>query len=92
MNIKPVLTEKSLQAAQNGVYTFWVLPFYTKGKIREVVGSLFDVKVLKVRTQNYKKLVKKNMKGVIITKPARKKALVTLKDGKKIDIFNVKKE
>ena len=51
MNIKPVLTEKSLQAAQNGVYTFWVLPSFTKGKIREVVGSMFDVKVLKERNQ-----------------------------------------
>ena len=91
MNIKPVLTEKSLQAAQNGVYTFWVLPSFTKGKIREVVGSMFDVKVLKVRTQNYKKLTKKNMRGNIVTKPARKRALVTLKDGKKIDLFDAKK-
>lgn len=91
MNVKPVLTEKSLQAAQNGVYTFWVLPSFTKGKIKEVIGSLFDVKVARVRTQNYKKMVRKNMRGVKVTKPARKKALVTLKDGKKIDLFTTKK-
>lgn len=91
MNIKPVLTEKSLEAAKSGVYTFWVLPSFSKGKIREVIGSLFGVVVDKVRTQNYKKESRKNMRGRIVTKPARKKALVTLKDGKKIDLFEIKK-
>ena len=31
------------------------------------------------------------MRGNIVTKPARKRALVTLKDGKKIDLFDAKK-
>lgn len=91
MNIKPILTEKSLGQAKDGVYSFWVLPSFTKGKIRQVIGSLFDVVVNDVRTQNYKKYTRKNNRGKKVTKQACKKALVTLKDGKTIDIFKTEK-
>lgn len=91
MNVKPILTEKSLTQAKNGVYSFWVSPALTKNQIKAIISDVFDVKVDSVKTLNYKKEVIKNWRGRKVTKKARKKALVTLKDGKKIDLFATEK-
>ena len=91
MKVTPILTEKSLKAAKDGVYSFWVLPSLGKYQIKKVIGDLFDVEVSWVKTMNYKKEVKKNYKGKKVTKPARKKALVSLKGDKKIDLFKTEK-
>lgn len=87
MTIKPILTEKSLAQAKSGVYSFWVSPSFSKGKIKEEISLTFSVEVEKVRTLNYKKYTRKNNRGKKVTKPARKKALVVLKGDKKIDLF-----
>lgn len=48
--IKPIVTEKSNQALQEGKYTFRVAKKATKIQIAEAVEKLFNVKVLKVNT------------------------------------------
>ncbi len=52
--IKPVITEKSNDALQEGKYTFQVNPKATKIEIARAVEKLFDVKVLKVNTVSVK--------------------------------------
>ena len=50
--IKPIITEKSNMAIQEGKYTFKVAKKATKIQIAEAVEKLFNVKVLKVNTMN----------------------------------------
>jgi len=89
MKITPILTEKSLNRAKEGIYSFWVLPVLTKNQIAKVISERYDVVVKKVKTLNYKKTIKRNWKGRVSVRPAIKKALVYLKGDKKIDIFEV---
>lgn len=91
MKIKPIFTEKSMKEAKSGKYSFWVLPTLNKNQIKNLFEKAYDVKVKLVKTLNYKKMVTKNMRGRIVTKPAMKKAILTLKSGK-IDIFTETKK
>lgn len=91
MKIKPIFTEKSMQKAKNGIYSFWVLPTLAKNQIRKLIEEAFEVKVGSVNTQNYKKMVGRSMRGKKVTKVAKKKAMITLKTGK-IDIFEEPKK
>lgn len=50
--VKPIITEKSNDAMQEGKYTFKVAKNATKPEIAKAVEKLFNVKVLKVNTIN----------------------------------------
>lgn len=77
---QPIITEKSTAQASQGKYTFEVDKKASKGEIKRAVEELFGVKVLDVRTANIRG------KGV---RGDWKKAVVTLKEGDKIDIFDL---
>ncbi len=85
--IRPLITEKSSVAFQNRKeYTFEVHPSATKGQIRTALETLFDVTVTGVRTMQ----VRRNAKARGQTRgttAAWKKAVVTLKDGDSIAVF-----
>lgn len=85
--IKPILTEKSLNDAEVGKYTFWVPVNLTKYQIKKTISEIFAVNPTKVRTINYKKRSKKNIQGKIVNIKARKKAIVTLVGKEKIELF-----
>ena len=51
--IKPIVTEKSSAAVEEGKYTFKVAKNATKTDIKMAVEKLFNVKVLKVNTLRY---------------------------------------
>lgn len=89
MTITPILTEKSLKEAKAGHYTFWVTPSLRKEDIRALVERVFEVKVGKVHTMNFREERKRNSRGQTQTVKGRKKAVVTLKEGK-IKIFEEK--
>lgn len=91
MNIKPIYTEKSLNQAKNGLYSFWFLPKFSKNQIKVILEKAFDVKVGTIKTQNYKKLKSRTMRGIVKTIRAKKKVLITLKSGK-INLFTEKKK
>ncbi|MDI9490052.1 MAG: 50S ribosomal protein L23 [Clostridiaceae bacterium] len=50
--IKPVITERSTMDSMEGKYTFAVDKRATKTEVRQAVEKLFDVRVVKVNTQN----------------------------------------
>ena len=50
--VRPIITEKSNEALQEGKYTFEVAKKATKIQIATAVEKLFNVKVLKVNTMN----------------------------------------
>ena len=82
----PLITEKGTLVAEAGQVVFKVPPHATKGEIRRAVEALFSVKVSAVRTANF--LGKHKRTGRIMgTKPAWKKAYVTLADGQVSDLL-----
>lgn len=91
MRIKPILTEKSLNLAKAGRYSFWVDKDLIKPQIRKMIETLFGVHVTSIKTINYKGGTKTNLRRMKIKIAARKKTMVTLKEGEKIDLFEVKK-
>lgn len=90
MKFIPILTEKSLQLAKQGKYSFWVDRNFKKKEIKKLIGEIFTVHVISVRTMNYKGGAKTNLKRRKITVPDRKKAIVVLKEGEKIALFETK--
>lgn len=84
---KPVFTEKSLREAKQGNYTFRVPLDVDKRQIAAKIAQLFGVKVVKVRTIKVGSEKGRNAKGKNFSIKAIKKAIVTLKAGDKIDIF-----
>ncbi len=83
---RPYVTEKSHSLAQKGVYVFEVDIHATKTMIRRSVEQLYEVKVIKVNISNKKSLKKRFGKSVGKT-AGQKKAMITLKKGQTIEIF-----
>jgi large subunit ribosomal protein L23 len=86
---RPIITEKSMENAVAQKYTFEVEPGANKIEIRKAVEDIFNVKVLKITTTAVKgkRRVRFDKKGrhVGYTK-SWKKAVVSLKEGDKIEL------
>ena len=86
--LKPVITEKSMNAMADKKYTFLVHPEANKSQIKEAVEKMFEgTKVKSVNTMNMDG--KKKRRGVTVGKTAKtKKAIVKLtEDSADIEIF-----
>ncbi|NOY14795.1 MAG: 50S ribosomal protein L23 [bacterium] len=89
--IKPVLSEKSLQAQKQNVYTFWVSLKATKNQIKQAVSQLFNVKVIKVNMAVKGPEIKKQQrKNKTYLAPKLKKAYVKIAPGQKITLLEGK--
>ncbi|ADI02976.1 MAG TPA: 50S ribosomal protein L23 [Syntrophothermus lipocalidus] len=84
--VRPVITEKSMNLMAENKYTFIVDKQANKTEIRKAIEEIFHVKVDNVRTINVKGK-KRRMGRFEGYKPDRKKAIVTLKAGHKIPLF-----
>lgn len=84
--IKPVITEKSMNLLADNKYTFIVDKRANKTEVKKAIEDIFDVKVEKVHTMVVKGKPKRMGRFEGRT-PNRKKAIVTLKPGQKIRIF-----
>jgi large subunit ribosomal protein L23 len=84
---RPMVTEKSTrQKEESRQYVFEVHRDANKIEIQSAVERLFKVKVLQVRTSNVLGKVKRLGKRYG-KRPDWKKAIVTLKEGDRIDFF-----
>ena len=86
--LKPVITEKSMNAMSEKKYTFLVHTEANKSMIKEAVEKMFPgTKVESVNTMNLDGKTKR--RGMIFGKTAKtKKAIVKLtEDSKEIEIF-----
>ena len=91
--LKPVVTEKSMNAMAEKKYTFLVHPSATKNQIKEAVEKMFEgTKVAKVNTMNNDGKTKR--RGMTFGKTAKtKKAIVQLtEESADIEIFEGLKE
>jgi large subunit ribosomal protein L23 len=85
--LRPLVTEKGVhRSTRQNAYAFEVAPAATKTDIRKAVEELFNVKVLRVHTQNRKGKPRRTR-----TKMARttdwKKAIVKLDAEHRIELF-----
>lgn len=84
--IGPVVTEKSTRLQDENKYTFRVALTANKTLVKQAVETLFDVKVRKVTMVRLPGKVKRF--GPRLTKgPDKKKAIVTLREGDRITVF-----
>ncbi len=84
--LRPVISEKSYEQITQNKYTFKVHQDAHKTQIRQAVEQLFDVTV--VRVNIIKVQPKRKRRGLYRgTRPGWKKAVVELKAGDSIEIF-----
>ncbi len=84
--IAPVVSEKSYGLLDANKYTFLVRPDANKTEIKIAVERIFKVKVLGVNTLNRAGKTRRTRFGSG-TRPDTKRAIVTVADGQRIDIF-----
>lgn len=85
--VRPLITEKSSAAYQDRAeYTFEVHPDASKPQIRQAIEELFGVKVTNVWTSNMRGK-EKRMGRTTGRRPNWKKAIVKLREGDTIEIF-----
>lgn len=85
--VRPVITEHSYDGMEYGVYTFEVNKNANKIEIAQAVEELFDVTVLKVNTLTVKAKPKRFRYSMVGHTKPWKKAMVTLAEGDKIELF-----
>ncbi len=84
--IKPIVSERSMTLMEQNKYTFIVDNKANKVEIANAIEKIFDVKVVRVNTLKVRG--KQRRMGRFVGKtPDRKKAIVTLKEGNKIEII-----
>lgn len=90
---KPIITEKTLKLASQSVFTFEVAKLASKDQVKDVIQKLFKVEVEEVKTVRIapKSYSSRNKRVKLLTN-ASKKALVKLKSGQKIDLFEVEEK
>jgi large subunit ribosomal protein L23 len=84
--LKPVVSEKSYALLDENKYTFVVSPGANKTQIKQAVEAVFSVKVESVNTLNRQGKRKRSKTGFGKRKNT-KRAIVTLAEGNRIDIF-----
>ena len=82
---KPIITEKTTMASENGAVVFEVAIDSNKPSIKEAVENLFGVKVKAVNT-TITKGKSKRFRGMLGKRRDVKKAYVTLEEGNTIDV------
>jgi large subunit ribosomal protein L23 len=84
--LRPVISEKSYRLADDNKYTFIVAPGSNKTQIRQAVEAVFSVRVTGVNTLNRPGKRRRTRFGYG-TRPDTKRAIVSLAEGDRIDIF-----
>ncbi|NLC58981.1 MAG: 50S ribosomal protein L23 [Armatimonadetes bacterium] len=85
---RPMVTEKSVAAGEQGKYTFKVNPDANKIEIREAIEQIYPnvhvvkVNTLRVRGKSYR--LGRVKRG---SRPDWKKAIVTLRPGETLEVF-----
>ena len=84
--LRPVVSEKSYGLLDEGKYTFVVAPHANKTQIRQAVEEVFRVKVTGVNTINRQGKRRRTRFGWG-KRVDTKRAIVSLAEGDRIDIF-----
>ena len=83
---RPLITEKNTDLQVQGKFVFEVAERATKPQIKQAVEGAFKVKVTAVNVMAVRGK-KRRMRGRLVMTRSWKKAIVTLKSGDKIELF-----
>ena len=85
---RPVITEKSaVQEETLNQVAFEVDPRASKHQIKEAIEKIFSVKVVKINTMRVRGKPVRTRSWSFVKKPTWKKAIVTLREGDRIEFF-----
>ncbi|MCW1949449.1 MAG: 50S ribosomal protein L23 [Candidatus Shapirobacteria bacterium] len=89
--LKPIITEKALAAQQlQDKYAFWVAPQVSKNQIAVSFQTVFGIKPISIQTLTLKGKFKTNWKTrKTAQKSDRKKAIITLPKGTKLELLKL---
>jgi len=82
----PVVTEKSMVMVEANQYVFDIDKTATKTEVKDAIEKIFKVNVLSVQVNNRKGKVKR-FRGVLGKRNDKKRAIVRLKEGQKLDVL-----
>lgn len=83
---KPLVTEKNTVLQEQGKYAFEIARGANKNQVRQAVEKAFGVKVTAVNMMSVSGKMRRVGRREVMTSPW-KKAVVTLKPGDKIELF-----
>ncbi|HKA98078.1 MAG TPA: 50S ribosomal protein L23 [Streptosporangiaceae bacterium] len=84
--LRPVISEKSYRLSDDNKYTFVVAPHANRTQIRQAVEAVFGVRVTSVNTLNRPGKRRRTRFGWG-KRPDTKRAIVSLAEGDRIDVF-----
>lgn len=87
---QPIISEKSISQGAVNKYTFLVDSAATKATVASALSALFGIKVEAVNIINQRGKVKR-FRRTVAKRSDRKKAVVTLKPGERIALFEESK-
>lgn len=90
--IKPVITEKATALEAKNRYAFWVNRKATKIDIKNSIKEMYGVDVKDVRIMNIPAKTRQVGRRLINKRAMMKKAFITLKGNKKLDLTKIGKE
>ena len=86
--LRPIITENSMDMAADKKYAFKVAKDANKTEVRKAIEEIFDVRVIKVTTENIQGKKKRNGAYPMGRTASWKKAVVKLSaDSKNIELF-----
>ena len=89
VNISPLITERSMKDAESNKFSFRVSRFANKRNIKKTIEDRFLVNIIAISTTVVKgKTFKTGPRRFENTRTPWKKAIVKLKEGQKIGIFD----
>ncbi len=83
---RPLITEKNTDLQAQGKYVFEVAKAANKQMVKQSVEKAFNVKVMAVNMMMVPGKMRRMGRRAVLT-PSWKKAIVTLKPGDKIELF-----
>jgi len=84
--VRPIISEKNTMLNEQGQYVFEVSDRANKIMVRQAVEAVFNVGVTAVNVLNVKGKHKRSGRSLGVTR-SWKKAIVTLKPGDRIELF-----
>jgi large subunit ribosomal protein L23 len=87
---RPLVTEKSsYQSGRLNQYSFIVADNATRSQVKDAIETLYDVNVVRVNVINVpaKRGRRLRSRRLLVRKPAYKKAVITLAEGQRLEIF-----
>ena len=83
---KPWITEKATALTASNQYVFMVKSTATKPEVKKAIHALYKVDAIGVNILNRQGKVKKSGRGIRGKTDGYRKAIVTIKEGQKIDL------